>query len=61
MIDEAIDEEQIMRTTFDALRPVMDERRTRVCAGAKADASGDGGIAIVGRGKGSGNARWVRL
>ncbi len=52
MIDEAIDEEQIIRTKFEALRPVMDERVTRLWAGAEADALGDGGIAIVGRATG---------
>lgn len=48
----AIDEEQIIRTKFEALRPVMDERLTRLWAGAEADALGDGGIAIVGRATG---------
>jgi hypothetical protein len=52
MIDEAIDEEQIIRTKFEALRPVMDERLTRLWAGAEADSLGDGGIAIVGRATG---------
>jgi hypothetical protein len=52
MIDEAIDEEQTIRTKFEALRPVMDERVTRLWAGAEADALGDGGIAIVGRATG---------
>src|SRR5215207_3562354 len=52
MIDEAIDEEQIIRTKFEALRPVMDERVTRLWAGAEADALGDGGITIVGRATG---------
>ena len=52
MIDEAFDEEQIVRTKFEALRPVMDERVTRLWAGAEADALGDGGIAIVGRATG---------
>ena len=47
MIDAAIDEEQTIRTKFDALRSVMDERVTRLWAGAEADALGDGGIAIV--------------
>lgn len=52
MIDEAIDEEQTIRTKFEALRPVMDERVTRLWAGAEAEALGDGGIAIVGRATG---------
>jgi hypothetical protein len=52
MIDAAIDEEQTIRTKFEALRPVMDERITRLWAGAEADALGDGGIAIVARATG---------
>ena len=52
MIDAAIDEEQTIRTKFDALRSVMDERVTRLWAGAEADALGDGGIAIVARATG---------
>jgi hypothetical protein len=52
MIDEAIDEGQIIRAKFEALRPVMDERVMRLWAGAEADALGDGGIAIVGRATG---------
>ena len=35
-----------------ALRPVMDERLTRLWAGAEADALGEGGIAIVERATG---------
>ena len=45
-------EEQTIRAKFVALRPVMDERVTRLWAGAEADALGDGGIAIVGRATG---------
>src|SRR5712691_13124225 len=45
-------EEQTIRTKFEALRPVMDERVTRLWAGAEADAPGDGGIAIVERATG---------
>lgn len=52
MIDEAFDEERIIRTKFEALRPVLDERVTRLWAGAEAEALGDGGIAIVGRATG---------
>jgi hypothetical protein len=33
MIDEAFDEEQIVRTKFEALRAMMDERVTRLWAG----------------------------
>ena len=44
-------EEQI-RAKFLALHPVMDERVTRLWAGAEAAALGDGGIAIVGRATG---------
>jgi hypothetical protein len=36
-----------IRTKFLALKPVMDERLTRLWAGAEADAIGDGGITIV--------------
>src|SRR5262245_49865551 len=52
MIDDAVDDEQTIRLKFLALRPVMDERITRLWAGAEADAWGDGGIAIVGRATG---------
>jgi hypothetical protein len=52
MIDEAIDEEQTIRTKFEALRAVMAERVTRLWAGAEADALGAGGIAVVGRATG---------
>jgi hypothetical protein len=52
MIDAAIDAEQTIRTKFDALRPVVDERVTRLWAGAEADALGDGGIATVARATG---------
>ena len=45
-------DEQVIRTKFVALRPVMDERVTRLWAGAEADALGDGGIAIVRRATG---------
>ena len=45
-------EEHTIRATFVALRPVMDERLTRLWAGAEADALGDGGIAIVERATG---------
>ncbi len=44
--------EATVRTRFVALRPVMDERLTRLWAGAEADALGDGGIAIVERATG---------
>jgi hypothetical protein len=37
----------IIRTKFQSLQPVMDERLTRLWAGAEADALGEGGIAIV--------------
>jgi len=47
-----VDEETIVRTKFIALSPVMDERLTRLWAGAEADALGDGGIAIVERATG---------
>ena len=45
-------EEQTIRAKFVALHPVMDERVTRLWAGAEADALGDGGIAIVERATG---------
>ena len=38
---------ETVRNKFRALRPVMDERMTRLWAGVEADAIGDGGIAIV--------------
>jgi hypothetical protein len=38
---------EIIRTKFESLKPVMDERLTRLWAGAEADALGAGGIAIV--------------
>jgi hypothetical protein len=47
-----VDDEAIVRTKFVALSPVMDERLTRLWAGAEADALGDGGIAIVERATG---------
>lgn len=47
-----VDHEGIVRTKFVALRPVMDERLTRLWAGAEADALGEGGIAIVERATG---------
>jgi hypothetical protein len=47
-----VDEEAIVRIKFNALSPVMDERLTRLWAGAEADALGDGGIAIVERATG---------
>ena len=47
-----VDHEGIVRTKFLALSPVMDERLTRLWAGAEADALGDGGIAIVERATG---------
>jgi len=46
------DDETIVRTKFLALSPVMDERLTRLWAGAEADALGDGGIALVERATG---------
>src|ERR1700716_2073016 len=46
------DEETTVRGKFVALRPVMDERLTRLWAGAEADALGEGGIAIVERATG---------
>ena len=45
-------EEHTIRAKFVALHPVMDERVTRLWAGAEAEALGDGGIAIVGRATG---------
>jgi hypothetical protein len=47
-----LDDETIVRGKFAALRPVMDERLTRLWAGAEADALGEGGIAIVERATG---------
>ena len=47
-----VDEETTVRTKFVALSPVMDERLTRLWAGAEADALGDGGIAMVERATG---------
>lgn len=38
---------EIIRMKFLSLEPVMDERLTRLWAGAEAEAIGDGGIAIV--------------
>jgi hypothetical protein len=46
------DEEALVRSKFVALRPVMDERLTRLWAGAEAEALGEGGIAIVERATG---------
>lgn len=46
------DPETTVRTKFVSLSPVMDERLTRLWAGAEADALGDGGIAIVERATG---------
>lgn len=46
------DHETTVRTKFLALRPVMNERVTRLWAGAEAEALGDGGIAIVERATG---------
>jgi hypothetical protein len=46
------DDEATVRGKFVALRPVMDERLTRLWAGAEADALGEGGIAIVERATG---------
>jgi len=40
-------EVEVIRVKFESLRPVMDERLTRLWAGAEADAIGPGGIAIV--------------
>ena len=45
-------DEQTIRTKFVALYPIIDERVTRLWAGAEADALGDGGIAIVERATG---------
>lgn len=42
----------MVQSKFVALRPVMDERLTRLWAGAEADALGEGGIAIVERATG---------
>ena len=42
----------MVRSKFVALQPVMDERLTRLWAGAEADALGEGGIAIVERATG---------
>jgi len=47
-----LDDEATVRGKFVALRPVMDERLTRLWAGAEADALGEGGIAIVERATG---------
>ena len=47
-----MDQEAAVRTKFLALRPVLDERLSRLWAGAEAAALGDGGIAIVERGTG---------
>ena len=47
-----VEEEAIVRTKFLALSPVMDERLTRLWAGAEADALGEGGLAIVERATG---------
>ncbi len=41
-----------IRAKYDALRPVMDERMSRLWAGAEADAIGEGGIAAVERATG---------
>ena len=38
---------ETIRTKFNSLRPVLDERVARLWAGAEAEAIGDGGIAIV--------------
>jgi hypothetical protein len=38
---------EIVRAKFLALKPAMDERMTRLWAGAEADALGDGGMSIV--------------
>src|SRR5215831_21309120 len=37
----------LIRAKFLALKPVMDERLTRLWAGAEAEAIGDGGITLV--------------
>ena len=47
-----VDHEAAVRTKFLALRPVLDERLSRLWAGAEAEALGDGGIAIVERATG---------
>lgn len=47
-----VDHETTVRTKFLALKPVLDERVTRLWAGAEADALGNGGIAIVERATG---------
>jgi hypothetical protein len=47
-----VDHEASIRTKFLALRPVLDERLSRLWAGAEAEALGDGGIAIVERATG---------
>jgi len=47
-----VTEETTVRTKFVALSPVMDERMTRLWAGAEADAVGDGGMALVERATG---------
>src|SRR5215204_6734938 len=47
-----VDQEAAVRTKFLALRPVLDERLSRLWAGAEAEALGDGGIAIVERATG---------
>jgi len=38
---------ETIRAKFEALKPVMDERLTRLWAGAEADALGTGGITMV--------------
>jgi hypothetical protein len=38
---------EVLRTKFESLKPVMDERLRRLWAGAEAEAMGEGGIAIV--------------
>ncbi len=43
---------EIIRSKFLALKPIMDERMTRLWAGAEAEALGKGGITIVGRATG---------
>jgi hypothetical protein len=40
---------EIIRTKFLALKAVMDERMTRLWAGAEAEAIGEGGISIADR------------
>jgi hypothetical protein len=47
-----VDQEAAGRTKFLALRPVLNERLSRLWAGAEAEALGDGGIAIVERATG---------